>query len=149
MRTVWLEPPTDQLWAVTTHFCSLAARVLELPASAQFTLRKLDSGWGNTVLGGRFSGTVVLHSELTPHEAVLILSHELIHLNQMHRGDLCGTATGAITWRGTVYTDTASLDYGSYLELPWEEEAHRQQEWLLREVLALEAQNMKTVQTNT
>ena len=147
MRVVWIDGAPAATVAVVAHYCSLASRVIELPPTARFSSRRLDGGWGATVLGGRLSGTVHLDARLTPHEVALILSHELIHLHQIHSGRLGGTASGMITWHGVLWQDTAGLSYQEYTQLPWEEEAFRRQEWLLGEVVRLGLQNAENGQT--
>lgn len=81
---------------------------------------------------------------LSAQEIVLILSHEFIHLHQMHRGDLDGTPSGSAVWRGIHYHDVVDLPYADYLQLPWEEEAHHRQEWLLGEMLRI-SQEMRKI----
>lgn len=126
---VWLDQPREPIYHVVAATINAARRVIALPSTIRCSVLHAHRDWGCTVLGGRWSGVIGLSAHLTPHETVRVLCHELIHANQIHRGDLSGTPSGAVLWCGAQYTDTGT-DYSVHRELPWEVEAYGRQDWL-------------------
>jgi hypothetical protein len=75
-----------------------------------------------------------LHLEL--NDILLPLVHELIHVNQLHKGQLSISRKGEYVWEGAVYrVDPAKMLYKDYSKLPWELDVAKKQQDLLRKLL--------------
>ena len=85
-------------------------------------------------------------------EKLLVISHELVHLEQLHTGRMKFDPIGnRISWRGNWFDlnvrpmkvkyksveDEQAAEYKRYLSLPWEKEAHARQELVYKEVFNL------------
>ncbi|WP_241299600.1 hypothetical protein [Burkholderia stabilis] len=78
------------------------------------------------VVGDEFTG-------LSPENQVVVATHELVHLEQVVRGDLLLLNDGRQMWEGVDYGDLAAVNSGvhrgdlgvtfQYLSFPWEREA--------------------------
>jgi hypothetical protein len=56
-----------------------------------------------------------------PLDQILIwLAHEVVHVKQFVRGELCDYATGSVQWKSKRYSRNVK-----YNEQPWEQEAYR------------------------
>lgn len=128
-----------ELMTVAVHTVDLARLALLLPQriEIEFCSGGEHHYWGATVLDPRWCGRMRLNAGLQPREVPLILAHELMHVHQVHTGELRPVSSGGIMWRGVLYTDTANLPWEQYMQLPWEMEAYEWQEWLLAEILRL------------
>ena len=63
-----------------------------------------------------------------PFDQILIwLAHEMVHLKQFVRGELCDYETGRVQWK------TRSFGRVHYNDQPWEKEAYRLEEKLYKE----------------
>lgn len=59
------------------------------------------------------------------------LAHELIHADQMQRGDLKINGNGTVVWKGVEYEAVSPKNnYDKYRNFPWEKEARDGQEIL-------------------
>ena len=56
------------------------------------------------------------------------LAHEMVHLKQFVRGELCDYATGSVQWKSKRYSRNVK-----YSEQPWEKEAYRLEDKLYEE----------------
>ena len=149
VKFIWNSPHNRELEAVATYFCEVAVGVIPLPRSITVVVEALHGAWGATVLDPRWTDRLKLDAGLSGPEVALILSHELIHLNQVHSGRLRAVSGGGVLWCGGVYTDTADLPYEEYRRLPWEVEAYGRQEWLMAEVLANSGAKSESEQTDS
>lgn len=80
--------------------------------------------------------------QLDREEQVVGMTHELVHLEQLVRGDTCLLATGTQVWKGNPFYDVGAITEGAlngdpvlvaaYLELPWEREAIERSEGIGR-----------------
>lgn len=72
------------------------------------------------------NGTILINKNISPLELQKnkTISHEMVHINQMKRGDLDYTDSHVI-WKGKKYS-RATMDEGSK-KLPWEIEAYKKQ----------------------
>jgi hypothetical protein len=82
-----------------------------------------------TVYGDNFMFSI-LTSDLNRSEAILIISHELLHLKQYNSGRLVYEDNGDITFDNKVYKIT-DLPYN---DRPWEVEAFKEQSDLANKV---------------
>lgn len=81
----------------------------------------------NNVLGmAQSNGTILINKNISPLELQKskTISHEMVHIDQMKRGDLDYTDTH-VTWKGKKYS-RATMKEGSK-KLPWEIEAYKKQ----------------------
>jgi hypothetical protein len=72
------------------------------------------------------NGTILVNKEVSPLELQKnkTISHEMVHIDQMRRGDLDYTDSHVI-WKGKKYS-RATMKEGSK-KLPWEVEAYKKQ----------------------
>lgn len=81
----------------------------------------------DNVLGmAQNNGTILINKNVSPLELAKnkTIEHEMVHINQMKRGDLDYTDTHVI-WKNKKYT-RATMNEGSK-KLPWELEAYKKQ----------------------
>ena len=76
---------------------------------------------------------------------LFILSHELIHLEQMHTGKLVYLTNNSIEFDGKIYKNIEKMDYDSR---PWENEAHEKGELLMYKISKQIKLNTKKPLTN-
>lgn len=72
------------------------------------------------------NGAILINKDVSPLELQKnkTISHEMVHVDQMKRGDLDYTDTH-VMWKGKKYS-RASMKEGSK-KLPWEAEAYKKQ----------------------
>lgn len=81
----------------------------------------------DNVLGmAQSNGSILINKNVSPLELKKskTVEHELVHIDQMKRGDLDYTDSHVI-WKGKKYS-RASMKEGSK-KLPWEQEAYKKQ----------------------
>ena len=67
-------------------------------------------------------GTILVNKNLSPLEKQKVVDHEMVHIDQMERGDL-DYDNNNVYWKGKKYS-RASMVEGAK-NLPWEKEAYR------------------------
>ncbi len=67
------------------------------------------------------NGTIILNKNLSPKKEEDVIDHEMVHINQMKRGDLDYDDKN-VYWKGKTYSRSAMKE-GSK-KLPWEKEAY-------------------------
>lgn len=127
-----------QYEVVITSFANLLSQLIELPESIEVCLYPLDPN----VYGGidAFNvNRIVISSNLLLQDIPKILTHELIHVHQKHKGLLKIDRNGMCYWRGIPYTKKLpeSMSYEEYQNLPWEQDVAQKQHKLLSDALAL------------
>ena len=81
--------------------------------------RNLEAG----VMGeANNNGTILVNKNLSPLEKQKVVDHEMIHIDQMERGDL-DYDNNNVYWKGKKYS-RASMVEGAK-NLPWEAEAYK------------------------
>ena len=74
--------------------------------------------------------------DLQINDIMIPLVHELIHLHQMHIGQLMITHAGVYIWEKQTYeVDVTQMMYTDYLRLPWEADVADKQPKLMEEIL--------------
>lgn len=68
------------------------------------------------------NGTILVNKNLSPLEKQKVVDHEMVHIDQMERGDL-DYDNNNVYWKGKKYS-RASMVEGAK-NLPWEKEAYR------------------------
>ena len=77
----------------------------------------------NGVLGkANKNGTIILNNNLSPFQEQDVIDHEMVHIDQMKRGDL-DYDNNNVYWKGKKYS-MAKMKEGAK-NLPWEAEAYR------------------------
>ena len=67
------------------------------------------------------NGTIILNKDLDPSQCKDVINHEMVHINQMKRGDL-DYDDDFVYWKGKKYS-RADMKEGAK-NLPWEKEAY-------------------------
>jgi|TARA_Y100000766_G_C18740486_1_gene523332 hypothetical protein len=68
------------------------------------------------------NGTIIINKDLDPNKVKDVIKHEMVHINQMQRGDL-DYDDDCVYWKGKCYP-RASMKEGAK-NLPWEAEAYK------------------------
>ena len=68
------------------------------------------------------NGTIILNDNLDPLECEKVIDHEMVHIDQMKRGDL-DYDNENVYWKGKKYS-RADMEEGAK-NLPWEAEAYK------------------------
>ena len=67
------------------------------------------------------NGTIIISKDLDPSKREHVISHEMVHIDQMKRGDL-DYDDNNVYWKGKKYS-RAQMQEGAK-NLPWEKEAY-------------------------
>jgi hypothetical protein len=68
------------------------------------------------------NGTIIINKDLNPNMLNEVVKHEMVHIDQMKRGDLDYDDKN-VYWKGKVYP-RSKMNEGAK-NLPWEDEAYR------------------------
>ena len=68
------------------------------------------------------NGTIILNNNLDPSECEKVIDHEMVHIDQMKRGDL-NYDDKNVYWKGKTYP-RSKMQEGAK-NLPWEDEAYK------------------------
>ena len=68
------------------------------------------------------NGTIILNKDLDPSQCQDVINHEMVHINQMKRGDL-DYDDDNVYWKGKKYS-RADMEAGAR-NLLWENEAYK------------------------
>jgi len=68
------------------------------------------------------NGTIILNKDLDPSQCQDVINHEMVHIEQMKRGDLDYDDKN-VYWKGTTYP-RSKMNEGAK-KLPWEAEAYK------------------------
>ena len=67
------------------------------------------------------NGTIIINNNLSPAKLKSVVDHEMVHIDQMRRGDL-DYDDNYVYWKGKKYS-RAQMKEGAK-NLPWEKEAY-------------------------
>ena len=67
------------------------------------------------------NGTIIINKNVSPLDEQEVIDHEMVHINQMKRGDL-DYDNDYVYWKGKKYS-RKTMDEGAK-NLPWEAEAY-------------------------
>lgn len=127
--------------SVVENVFNIVKTLMDMPAKIEVEFRALSpSIYEETLLDRRFKNRIRLHEELTPKEVIVPLIHELVHLNQIHTGQLSGRRDGSFMWKGQVYRVPEMPSIEAWSNFPWEIDVIERQDKLLEDVLT--AQNL-------
>ena len=68
------------------------------------------------------NGTIIINKDLDPKMLDKVVKHEMVHIDQMKRGDLDYDDKN-VYWKGKVYP-RATMNEGAK-NLPWEDDAYK------------------------
>ena len=68
------------------------------------------------------NGTIIINKDLNPKMLDKVVKHEMVHIDQMKRGDLDYDDKN-VYWKGKVYP-RSKMNEGAK-NLPWEDEAYK------------------------
>lgn len=72
------------------------------------------------VTPGSTGASISIHDQLGNHDELIVLAHEMIHVNQFVRGQLKVNSEKDVFWRKSAFR---SVDEIPYQHRPWEKEA--------------------------
>jgi len=124
---------------VLNKVVNVAKQHFKLPDKIIFEMRKLGfSTYGETIVDPRYKNRIKLNIDLGINETVYVLTHEIIHLSQITTGQLAMGRNGSYVWdfgyeipKHKVY----NLSYAEYLQLPWEADVVKKQQFFLEKLL--------------
>jgi hypothetical protein len=67
------------------------------------------------------NGTILVNKDLSPLQKQKVVDHEMVHIDQMNRGDL-NYDNNNVYWKGKKYSRASMVEGAKYL--PWEKEAY-------------------------
>ena len=68
------------------------------------------------------NGTIILNNNLSPLKEKNVITHEMVHINQIKRGDL-NYDDKNVYWKGKAYPRSTMKEGAK--NLPWEAEAYK------------------------
>lgn len=77
---------------------------------------------GTTLGLANNNGTIILNDKLSPLKEKDVIAHEMVHINQIKRGDL-DYDNSNVYWKGKKYP-RSTMNEGAK-NLPWETEAYK------------------------
>jgi len=128
----------DDLLIVVRNICEIVSKHLSLPETITIELRKLGpSAYGETILDNRYKDRFKLNCDLSLTDIIIPTIHELIHLHQIHSGQLGMRRDGSYIWEGAIYRSIPpeKMSYRDYQNLPWELDVAKKQQKMLKIVL--------------
>ena len=134
------KPQKIKAEAIIDSFANAIGEVIELPNAIEICLYDL----GKNVYGGidlYAVNRIGLNYDLDYESIPIILTHELIHVNQKHRRHLELRKNGYYYWMGIPYSNKPleELTFEEYQNLPWEVDVIQRQTKVLQmamEILA-------------
>jgi len=121
-----------------TKIIESVSQQIQLPNELVIFIADLgEAVYGNTSLDYRFKNRITVNKNLQESGIIEVLVHELIHVNQVHTGQLSVTRTGSYVWRGRNYKvqNYETSDHRQYAQLPWEKDVVKKQHIILTETL--------------
>lgn len=128
------QPDIDKA-KIAQRLCQTASLYIDLPDNITIEFVDLGHGtYGESTLHFNNKNKIRINIQLSNKELIFPLVHELLHLNQIHKGKLAVTRFGDCVWEGKTYKiDQSKLLYQEYKQLPWElDVAHREKELLAK-----------------
>jgi len=123
---------------IVTEFAKLVGKVIELPDIIEVCLYPLKEN----VYGGidiLKTNRLGLNINLPLDSVPKVLTHELIHVSQKHKGALRIDRTGRCYWYNIPYNkqNPEEMNYEEYLDLPWERDVHDRLDMVFSQALQL------------
>lgn len=123
---------------IITSFATAIAKVIELPPTLEICLYPLEENVYGGIDKNRIN-RIGINYNLSLMEIPQVLTHELIHVHQKHKGILRIHYSGMCYWHGIPYTKQLpeSMPYEEYQNLPWELDVAEKQQKVFSEALKL------------
>lgn len=117
IKFIYETPRQADQWyeRVCSNICSVATKYLQLPDNIEIAWSKTNNAHGKLGLDSRFRGRIWLSDLLDLNGLIIVLIHELIHLDQITTKKLSCVSPGVIRWCGEDFRDFVEYD-----NLPWE-----------------------------
>jgi hypothetical protein len=117
--------------------CDKVEELLHLPTEVDIEFTAMSpSTYGDTMVDYKNQIRIRLNKDIQINDIMIPLVHELIHLHQMHIGQLMITSAGVYVWEKQTYeVDVTQMMYTDYLRLPWEADVADKQPKLMEEIL--------------
>jgi len=130
--------PDARRETIISRLANAISEVIELPKSIEVCIYPL----GKNVYGGIDKYCVnrlALNFDLDYNSIPVILTHELIHVNQKHTKMLEIKQNGHYYWYGIPYTKVLpeEMSYEEYRNLPWEVDVQNRETKVLQMALEL------------
>lgn len=122
---------------VAERLCQAASLCINLPDCIEVHFANLGPGtYGEAVLRPGINRVITVNFDLSVKEIIYPITHELIHLSQMHEGKLAVSRTGLYVWEGKTYNvDPHKISYKEYMQLPWEYDVTLRQKTLIEQII--------------
>ncbi len=132
-------PPVYETFAI--KIINIIKSTYSLPNPIEIQFEEMGPNvYGMTMLDPRFPNRIRINQDLSLEDYILPLTHELLHLHQIHTNRLQTRAGGKILWDGDIYKiDSLSISYNDYTNLPWEIDVSQKQ----KKILEFLSQNKK------
>lgn len=123
---------------IITSFAIAISKVIELPDKLEICLYPLEENVYGGIDKNRVN-RIGINYDLPLQDVPKVLTHELIHVHQKHKGLFRVTPDGMCYWRGIPYTKKLpdEMTYDEYRNLPWEVDVEKKQQDVLLEALKL------------
>jgi hypothetical protein len=130
--------PKKDYEVIITSFANAVSKVIELPKIVEVCLYPLAPNVHGGIDGVRVN-RIGLNYNLLLQDIPLILTHELIHVHQKHKGVLKIDGKNNCYWYGILQTNKLpeQMTYEEYQNLPWEVDVRNKQTEVFKKALAL------------
>lgn len=122
---------------VAERICQAASLRIKLPDFIEVYFANLGHGtYGEAILKPGINRKITVNLSLSVKEIIYPITHELLHLNQMHEGKLAVSRTGLYVWEGKTYkVDPHKISHKEYMQLPWEYDVTQRQRKLIEQII--------------
>ena len=118
---------------VSTLICEYVSTLLDIPDNIEILFDIMDNNvYGSSILNHRFKNRISINNTLTTRELPYVLTHELIHLNQLKNGLLNVSSSGQYIWNKRYYYVDNNMDHRT---LPWEQDVEARIKPILNKTL--------------
>ena len=129
--------PKRDYEVIITSFSNAVSHIIELPETVEVCLYPLAPNMHGGIDRVRVN-RIGINYNLLIQDIPMILTHELIHVNQKHKGLLKIDNSNRCFWHGIFQTDKLpeQMTYDEYENLPWEVDARNKQTEVFKKALA-------------
>jgi len=134
--------PKKEYEIIISSFADAVAKVIELPPTVEVCLYPLAPNMHGGIDRVRIN-RIGINYNLLMQDLPLILTHELIHVHQKHKGILKIDSKNNCYWHGIYQTNKLpeQMTYEEYENLPWEVDVRNKQTEVFKNALAVLQQN--------
>lgn len=122
---------------IAERLCQAASLCINLPDTIEVHFIEMGPViYGGTIIRPGLNKQIRINISLPINEIIYPITHELIHLSQMHEGKLAMSRTGKYVWEGKTYDiDLSRINYKDYEKLPWELDVKLRQKNLIQQLI--------------